>query len=256
MRGYQHSLCIYLDTLRRTTRHANRVNRHNRVHTAQSNSSINPNQAKKTNPNRAGVLALSTASYIQPHLTPGQSLLIIARDFPHTTSIDYTSPWAGAHYRPIPGTSAQARREANQARRTYEHFKTLSETDPESGIEFIEGIEFLEAPPQEYLDDTAVQTAYGHLDEFRVLRPEQLPEGVKWGVRYKTFVVNSPVYCAYLLRKLVSRGAQTREYTLSNLDETFSLANNVRAVINCSGMGFGDPKSFIIRGIISCFLFY
>lgn len=74
---------------------------------------------------------------------------------------------------------------------------------------------------------------------------------MKWGVRYRTYVVNSPVYCAYLLRKFVLNGGQTREYTLVDPMEAFELAGTgtVRTVVNCSGLGFGDPKAFIIRGM-------
>ncbi|RJE26152.1 FAD dependent oxidoreductase superfamily [Aspergillus sclerotialis] len=195
----------------------------------------------------AGVIGLTTALHIQQHLSKNQSLLVIARDLPQHTSIDYASPWAGAHYRPIPGTSAQLKKEANQARRTYEDFKTLAE-DPEAGIKFIEGIEHLEAPPADYLDTEAVKIAYGHLDNFRILDKAELPTGVKWGVKYKTYVVNSPVYCAYLLRKIIFNGGKAREYTLKSLEEAFTLEHNVKTVVNCSGMGFGDSKSFVIRG--------
>lgn len=205
---------------------------------------------------RAGVIGLTTALAIQPRLKPSQSVLLVARDFPNTTSLNYASPWAGAHYRPVPGTTPQALRENRQARRTHAHFKTIAAAQPAAGIAEVEGMEILENPPGEYLDTRAVGDAYrGHLDEFRELVPSTddsstsaLPHGVKWGVRYKTFVVNSPVYCAYLLRRFVLNGGHIREYTLVDLMEAFHLAENVRAVVNCSGLGLGDFRSFIIRG--------
>jgi D-amino-acid oxidase len=82
------------------------------------------------------------------------------------------------------------------------------------------------------------------------LTPDETPPEVKWGVRYRTYVVNSPVYCAYLLRKFILNGGETREYTLVDPMEAFELAGTgtVRTVVNCSGLGFGDPKAFIIRG--------
>lgn len=98
------------------------------------------------------------------------------------------------------------------------------------------------------MDPSSVENVYSHLDGFRVLSSTELPGGVKWGARYETVVINSPVYCAYLLRKFVLRGGETREYTLVHPVEGFRLAGDVAAVVNCSGMGFGDPRSFIIRG--------
>lgn len=194
----------------------------------------------------AGVIGLSTALCIQQHLSPTQSILLVARDFPTDTSINYASPWAGAHYRPVPGSSPQALKEANQARRTYDYLKRVAE--PGAGLDFVQGIEHLEAPPPEYLDPQCVQNVYSHLDGLRVLRKEEVPTGVVWGVEYGTYVVNSPVYCAHLLRKFVLKGGQTRQYTFANVKEAFSMGN-VKTVVNCSGIGIGDPKAFIIRGM-------
>lgn len=197
------------------------------------------------------MIGLSTALHIQQHLTSSQSILLVARDFPSNSSVNYASPWAGAHYRPVPGSSPQALRETNQAQRTYEFFKRLAADQPAAGIEFIQGVEHLEAPPPEYLDRQSVQNVYSHLDGFRALTPAELPDGVKWGVQYRTYVVNSPVYCAYMLRKFILKGGTTKQYTLVNLQEAFTLAGNVKTVVNCSGLGFEDPKSFVIRGM--CF---
>ncbi|EAW13248.1 FAD-dependent oxidoreductase [Aspergillus clavatus NRRL 1] len=196
----------------------------------------------------SGVIGLSTALHIQEHLPRSQKILITAREFPNVTSLNYASPWAGAHYRPVPGSSAQAAREESQARRTYGYFKRLAAEDPSSGVQLIDGEEHLEAPPPEYLDTALIHHFYAHLDGFRLLTAGETPAGVKWAARYRTFVINPPVYCAYLLRKFILNGGQVQEYTLVDPMEAFQMADNVQTVVNCSGLGFGDPKSFIIRG--------
>ncbi|CAL5870871.1 uncharacterized protein PFLUO_LOCUS5112 [Penicillium psychrofluorescens] len=196
----------------------------------------------------AGVIGLTTALHIQQHLRRNQSLLLIARDLPSDTSVNYASPWAGAHYRPVPGSSPQSLREADQARRTYEYLRQIAAAEPGAGIRFVQGVEHLEAPPPEYLDEQSVRIVYSHLDEFRVLSPTELPRGVKWGVHYGTYVINSPVYCAHMLRKFILKGGRAMRGTLTDPREAFSLATNVKTVVNCSGMGFADPSSFIIRG--------
>ncbi|KAJ5488825.1 hypothetical protein N7539_003715 [Penicillium diatomitis] len=196
----------------------------------------------------AGVIGLSTALLIQENLTSQQSLLLVAKEFPWNSSINYASPWAGAHYRPVPGSSPQALREAGQAKRTFEHLRSLAVTEPAAGIQMLQGVEHLEVPPVEYMDAQSVRNVYSHLPNFRYLSQNELPAGVKWGVTYGTYVVNSPVYCAYMLRKFILKGGFTRQYTLMNIREAFALADNVKTVVNCSGSGFDDPKSFIIRG--------
>ncbi|KAJ5246441.1 hypothetical protein N7468_001424 [Penicillium chermesinum] len=147
---------------------------------------------------------------------------------PSDTSVNYASPWAGAHYRPVPGSSPQALREAGQALRTYEFMKRVAVDEPASGVQFIKGIEYLEAPPPEYLDEQSVRNSYSHLDGLRYLSAKERPAGVVWGVEYDTYVVNSPVYCAYMLRKFILKGGSMRKYTLASLKEAFSLASNVR----------------------------
>ncbi|PYH49561.1 Fcf1-domain-containing protein [Aspergillus saccharolyticus JOP 1030-1] len=206
----------------------------------------------------AGVLGLSTALYLQTHLTSHQKtttkILLLARDLPHTTSLNYTSPWAGAHYRPVPGTTPQHLREASQARRTYTRFQHLAAREPGAGIALIPAVEHLERPPPEYLDPAGVEAAYGHVEGFRALERNELPDGVMWGVTYTTAVVNPPVYCQWLMREFVVRGGEVREYTVGDVREGFFLGGpsregRVRVVVNCSGMGLGkDEKAFIIRG--------
>ncbi|KAJ5106812.1 D-amino-acid oxidase [Penicillium angulare] len=196
----------------------------------------------------AGVIGLSTALHIQQYLSPNQSVLLVARDFPSDTSVNYTSPWAGAHYRPVPGSSPQVIREANQAQRTYEFMKRVAAHEPAAGVKFVQGIEHLEAPPREYEDAESLRNAHAGLDEYRRLSSSEVPSGVKWGIQYKTWVLNSPVYIAYMLRKFILKGGRTRQYVLGNLKEGFFLERNVRTVVHCSGLGFEDPKSFIIRG--------
>lgn len=184
-------------------------------------------------------------------------ILIVARDFPGSTSVNYASPWAGAHYRPVPGHSSQIAAESQWAKRTYETFKKIAVDEPAAGVTFLEGIEHFEQPLPAYLDAVRNQDGpYAHVDGLRELSREELPPDVKFGIRYWTYCVNSPVYCAYLLRKFVLKGGKTKEFTLVNLMEAFHLASNVVLVVNCSGLGFSDPQSYIIRGsFVPCHLY-
>jgi len=194
---------------------------------------------------RAGILGLTSALRLQESISKGTSILIVARDFPSDESINYASPWAGAHYRPVPATNPQLLREHAFAEVTLKMLKQQVATEPEAGIIFLDGYEYLQTLPEAYRD---LAGGYADIDEFRVLDKPELPEGMVWGAKYKTWCINSPVYCAHLLRKFVLRGGKKSRYTLSNPYEAFTLAANVSTVVNCSGVGFGDPKNFITRG--------
>ena len=198
----------------------------------------------------AGVLGLSSALICQQHF-PKTKVVIVARDLPGTESIDYASPWSGAHYRPIPDVTPQGIHEASLARRTYEHFKTYAAGNPDASISFITGMDWLESPGEEYL---TAKTRYQDIDEFRVLGPEELPTGVKWGASYKTWCVNTPVYLSHLMRRFLLNGGSVIQIQLKSLSEAFTIQENVRTVINCSGVGFDDPASFITRGMFNALL--
>lgn len=131
--------------------------------------------------------------------------------------------------------------------------KRVATDEPAAGVKFVQGIEHLEAPPPEYLDAQSMRNVHEGLEEFRRLSSNEVPVSVKLGLQYKTWVLNSPVYCAYILRKFILKGGSTRQYVLANLQEAFMLASNVKTVVNCSGLGFNDPKSFIIRGMSDLF---
>jgi len=109
----------------------------------------------------------------------------------------------------------------------------------------MKGVELLETPSKEYVNTVG---CYADIDDFRVLPSAELPSGVKWGASYTTYCVNTPVYLAHLARKFILNGGKIVRKRLESLEDAFNLAINVRSVINCSGVGFNDPKCFITRG--------
>ncbi|KAF5001726.1 hypothetical protein FGRMN_839 [Fusarium graminum] len=210
----------------------------------------------------AGVIGLSAALQIQEQFSLGKispSIIIIAREFPSDTSINYATPWAGAHYRPCPGNSPQLLQEAVWAKKTYDTFDNWSESGRlVAGVEFMPGEEFFEKPSFEHHEAArnASNSVYAHLaSSFEVLSSDELSKlnihastNSKLGFRYRSYCVNSPVYASFLQRKFQKRGGRVRQYTLAALEEAFALEANVSAVVNCSGIGFGDAKVFPIRG--------
>ncbi|KAK1984634.1 FAD dependent oxidoreductase [Colletotrichum cereale] len=203
----------------------------------------------------AGVIGLSTAVRLQQE---GHRVGIVAKDFPSPFEaidakalINYTSQWGGAHNRwVIPANEAEERDHA-MALRTFQHMEVLSKSNPEAGITFMPGIEYLEDPPAQYRALTEEKARSLGLVGFRCLKPSEFPDDkVKWGCEYWTWCVNPMIYCSFLLRKFSWNGGKVFRKEISNPCEALTIKElpNVRAVINCSGLGFGDKKSFITRG--------
>ena len=203
----------------------------------------------------AGVLGLSSAILLQSRY-PDHAIAIIAAEFPgdSTPSPDYASAWAGAHYRPIPGSTQQLKFEAELARRTFRVMKTIAKETPEAGVQLLPGVEYLEKPPEANLALRDGDEYAGKDDGFRIFRAEELPKGVKWGCEYQSFCVNVPVYCSHLNSRFVEKGGRLIRRKLANLLSAFEVAreeglDKPLTVVNCSGRNFDtDTAVSIIRG--------
>ncbi|WYZ44254.1 hypothetical protein EsH8_VII_000690 [Colletotrichum jinshuiense] len=203
----------------------------------------------------AGVIGLSTAVRLQRN---GYKVAIVAKDFPSPFEtvdakalINYTSQWGGAHNRWVIPTNEVDERDHAMALKTFQHMESLSKSNPEAGITFMPGIEYLEDPPAQYTALTEEKAKSLGMVEFRRLESSEFPDDkVKWGCEYRTWCVNPMVYCSFLLRKFSYNGGQVFRREISDPLEAFAIKElaDVRTVINCSGYGFGDQNSFITRG--------
>ena len=203
----------------------------------------------------AGVIGLSTANKLQDTF-PGRPICIFASETPTMSSptASYASMWAGAHYRPIPVGSPQLKAEMELGWKTNEVMKRLAQESPESGVQIVMGVEYLENPPQENLILKTGDIIAGVDDGFRIFDENELPQGVRWGCEYKTFCVNVPMYSSWLLKRFQGRGGKIVQRTLKSANDAFSVVEQeglgqVKTVVNCSGHNFGlDPKMKILRG--------
>ena len=203
----------------------------------------------------AGIIGLTIALKLQS--SHHHQVLLVSHEWPTSIpgaptrhSADYASMWAGAHVRPIPATTPQLRREAAWLRTTVAEFERQAREAPWMGVTKCPGVEYLEAPGPDYTQQTAESFARETgLSGYRLHGKHELPEGVQLGFEYDTFCVNSPVYCASLLRLFVAGGGKTLQRQLRSEWEGHCLAPDVRLVINASGTGFGDIKSFPTRGV-------
>ncbi|CAH0033255.1 unnamed protein product [Clonostachys rhizophaga] len=216
---------------------------------------------EEVNAVRAGVIGLSCALRIQSLLSTApsaQSTEVVVASHEWPTSIpgappshspDYASMWAGAHVRPIPASTPQLEREARWLKETVVRFAQQLEEEPSIGLTRTKGVEFLDAPPVEYQKQTKASfDSETGLGGFRFLSQGEMPDGVKLGFEYDTFCMNSPVYCANLLRRFIAHGGKTAQRALKSEWEGFAIRLNVKLVVNASGAGFGDAKSFPTRG--------
>jgi glycine/D-amino acid oxidase-like deaminating enzyme len=206
-----------------------------------------------------GVLGLSTGLAICECLSEPFTLTIIGEYGPHDPDMNttlsnytsYTSPWAGAHFRPFPSKSVQEYNEMLLTRITQKRFRQFAEENPETSIRFVKGAEYLEDPDHWYSNIT---TGWKNdMANFQVISKD-LPPGVKLGVKYDTWVVNSPLYLQFLYRKLANHyNVKFVKAKLTSLEEVNQFVAGNPIIINCSGTGLQydggyDKQCYPIRG--------
>ncbi|KAK2794851.1 hypothetical protein FQN50_009836 [Emmonsiellopsis sp. PD_5] len=198
----------------------------------------------------AGILGVSSAWTLLATLPRQKYNIVLVSEFFSTDGLNpsYPSTLAGAHYRPIPATTPQLKYEAGLANATYKQFKKLAAEYPEFGIRFMEGIDYVsgEAAPSYQ----ALLPEYAGLEGFRVLGPNERPQGVEFAARYDTYTVDPEIYMVHMLRRFKLSGGEVLRMRLKSVAEAFEIRGhkNVAMVVNCTGVGIDDPKSFIIRG--------
>ncbi|CAK9441260.1 uncharacterized protein LODBEIA_P51290 [Lodderomyces beijingensis] len=203
----------------------------------------------------AGILGLTTALTLAENL-PQAQITVVAEWGPHnpqmnasmTNSNEYTSPWAGAHFRPFPSASKKDQEEMQMTRVTMNHFRHVAETNPESSIQFCDGVEYLQSPSELYKSCAPGycegMSNFTKLDDKREF----------CGFKYDTWVVNPPVYLQYLYRKLlIEHHVNFLCVKLTSLAEVNNYVSGRPIVVNCSGSGlryYGgvDPKYIPVRG--------
>lgn len=203
----------------------------------------------------AGILGLSSAFAIAENHQRPIAITVVAEHNPESTPYlpFYTSPWAGAHFRPFPSKNTAELKDYPLSRVTLARFKKLARTNPESSIQFVKGVEYFGAPDHFYQNLT--EGYREEIDGFRVLSKAELPSGAQMGTEYDTYVVNLPHYLTFLYRKLKFH-YDVRFVTarLTSLSEALRYAKTkTPVVVNCTGMGLQwtggyDPACFPIRG--------
>ncbi|KAJ5351129.1 D-amino-acid oxidase [Penicillium brevicompactum] len=197
----------------------------------------------------AGVIGLNVA-LVLAEKGHGQHTTIIAEHLPGDTSINYTSPWAGANFSAISASDDNALRWDKLG---YTHLLGLAAKDGENSfVKETSSVEYWdELPPATKIDSMA-----GYLKDFRRLPTVELPSGVAFGITFTTVTINAPLHIKYLLERLTQEhGVQVIRGTLSKITSGF-LSPRTKVVFNCTGNaakqleGVQDSKCFPTRGQI------
>lgn len=140
----------------------------------------------------AGVSGLTTAFELKRRERSAQ-VTILAKQLPGDTDHTYCSAWAGANW-VSSATDNGAQEDWDRA--TYLELEKLSRTRPETGVRKMT----LRSVYDEEIDKVGILSKrtgkiwYEDLAGLRYLKPDELPEGAKFGYDISTFIIDASRY--------------------------------------------------------------
>ncbi|EUC39968.1 hypothetical protein COCMIDRAFT_10055 [Bipolaris oryzae ATCC 44560] len=196
----------------------------------------------------SGVIGLDVA-LILAEKGYGHRTTIVATHLPGDTSINYTSPWAGANFSAISGSDANA---LIWDKTGYKRLMKLADTHGSvAAISKAQSLEFWDEKPAEQ----KLKSLAGYLEDFTVLPSHKLLPGVKYGISFTTVTMNAPKHIQYLKHQLEAHGVRFLRRDLDHLDSAF-LSKRTKIIFNCTGNGarnlpgVEDERCFPVRGQI------
>ncbi|KGO44257.1 D-amino-acid oxidase [Penicillium expansum] len=197
----------------------------------------------------AGVIGLNVALVLAGK-GYGRHTTIIAEHLPGDTSINYTSPWAGANFSAISASDPNALRWDKLG---YMYLLNLAAKDGKNA--FVK-----ETPSVEYWDELPsrekINSMAAYLKDFKEIPTQDLPAGVAFGIEFTTITLNAPMHLRYLFQKLTQEyGVRVIRKKLPQVSSGY-LSKDTKMVFNCTGNaakklpGVQDSKCFPTRGQI------
>lgn len=199
-------------------------------------------------------------------------MTILAKHLPGDLAVEYTSPWAGAHWRSH--ASHDDKEQQKWDRETYDYWLSLlaRELNEPEGTVAKSGLGIYDSVFYSSNDEGP----WFHKDvlRYREMSKEKLPEGMKHGHQYSSIMINTPMYLNFLLNDALSQGATviraavpTSTSTLYSLKSAEGLVNDhfkqmsafsdykptpITAFVNATGIGArtfaNDSKIFPLSG--------
>ncbi|QRW10502.1 FAD-dependent oxidoreductase [Ceratobasidium sp. AG-Ba] len=191
----------------------------------------------------AGVVGLSTAIRIQEL---GHKVTILAEHLPgDKKTIEYTSPWAGAHHVSLAGDDVRQQAATGMDRETFQVMWKMSEpNDPASNC-------FMRVPQTEHFVGTKDQ--YSGI----VVMPDDLAPSSDSGYTFTTVTIDTVVYLPYLLSVFLGKGGaivRTKVMHVSQVAQGSYTSTKPDAIVVCAGLGarslggVEDKDLYPIRG--------
>lgn len=168
----------------------------------------------------------------------GHDITVIAEYLPGDESKDFTSPYAGGNFSCITGADLQT---LAFDKYTYQNLSRLMSQlgGPEAGgLDRCYSTEFWDVrPPREKIDSLS-----SYLDEYQVIPEHKLPPGAVFGIKFKSWSFNCPVFLQNLQNYLLEKGVKFVRKKITHISQVYYY--DTKVIFNCTGLG-----SFSLEGV-------
>lgn len=206
----------------------------------------------------AGVIGLQTAlTLLQSGLYTTTTL---AAHLPGHTHLEYTSPWAGGHWRTHASSSSVDAEQRAWDAQSYAYWTSLlsrgesifnveegrTATDKQSpatmkrieehiGLGFRTSLQFWSQHTNETISDGANIWWRDTVADFTILPKDALPVGACFGISYTTICINVPRYLSYLEEQIVALGGDVVQCKVGVEDGLAGVVKEVLTVMRKKG---------------------
>ncbi len=186
----------------------------------------------------AGITGLYTAYCLinEAKVSP-YKITVIGEHLPGDTSINYTSPRAGGNFSCITPNDDDT---LSFDKFTYTNLDGLQKKigGPSKGIDHRPTTEYWDVYP----GDKKINSLKSYLKDLEIIPNFQLPVGVAYGIKYKTWNFFCPFYIQSIAKYLETNGVKFVKRKLTHISQAY--LPRTKVVFNCSGLG-----SFSISGV-------
>ncbi|KAI9296625.1 nucleotide-binding domain-containing protein [Neoconidiobolus thromboides FSU 785] len=194
----------------------------------------------------AGVIGLTTALEL---LRLGYKVAVVADHFPGEYHADYTSPWAGAHWRSYANNDDLRHIEYDKI--TYNELMKLAKGELKDIIKVVPNYEYHEKEGSDLKHPWFKNFAQNYSE----IPKEHLPEGYSFGLSYDAVCIHSMEYLKWLFNEGKKLGLIDIKLHMNHIKDAYNISSfPTNIVINCCGLGartmdgVKDPNIFPTRG--------
>lgn len=158
-------------------------------------------------------------------------------------SHEYASPYAGA-------TAACVKDKDEKiqfySKFTFENLERIQQElgGPQCGLDWIINSEFWQEKP----DDIRLKAFESYVPYYEVLPEDQYPTETIFGIKYKTWVFNAPVFIASLSQYVKKKGVEVIVKELEHIKE--AALDDKTIIFNCTGLGSRGLKGVEDKAVI------